>query len=492
MWGEIKIKKIDFVLAVRNRENERIQRCINSFKEIANKIFVVDYNSDKPIKLKDCEIIRTTESKIWNKSHALNLGIKKSKADYICTIDCDMILTEKILNEILNKVNKKAVIFNTNVRRIELEDINNNFSEMLTKSQPWFEEGSRGNIYSAANGGIQIFPREWINLIGGYDEGLGLYWGAMDNRIYEQAKGLGMSIIDLNLPMFHQEHKNLKEANLPQDEKKFASYVRAYKIQYLNELIKEKSWISKRAWGEEKPNHDWMIERVNLWKKALISDKNLENKYYKVYVGIITNFPYVPTYFAKNLIQIVGHAKDNGIEVLINNPKRPAVDSIRNACVIDAMNHRCTHILQLDDDHIYPEDLITRLLEHKKEMVLGVTNKSVPPFTQTQYKKCDLEKINIENNICKFKDEEGLEKIEASGMVGSLIKLNVFNRMEYPYYAREYKIVNNKALETGEDIYFSRKLKKLGIDIWCDKTLNYPHQIKQAFCSRGDVTIQPI
>ncbi len=79
MWGEIKIKKIDFVLAVRNRENERIQRCINSFKEIANKIFVVDYNSDKPIKLKDCEIIRTTESKIWNKSHALNLGIKKVK-----------------------------------------------------------------------------------------------------------------------------------------------------------------------------------------------------------------------------------------------------------------------------------------------------------------------------------------------------------------------------------------------------------------------------
>lgn len=491
------MSKIDFIIAVRNRDNDRIQRCIASFKEIANKILVVDYGSNKPIELKDCEIIKYNDSKMWNKSHALNLGIKQSKADYICTIDCDMILTKDILNKIVCQLGENTAIFNTNVRRIDLEDIKDNYKEMLEKSRSWFAEGSRGNIYSAANGGIQIFPKKWIEKIGGYDEGIGLYWGAMDNRVYEQAKGLGMSIVDLNLPMFHQEHKNMKEANLPDEEVRFAEAVRTFKINYLKELIKESNWISERSWGEDKPNHQWMIDLVTEWKKNLLKDddseSDLENKHYRVYISIITNFPYVPIYFAKNLVQIVGHAKTNGIEVLINNPKGPAVDSIRNISIVDAIQHRCTHILQLDDDHLYPVDLITRLLLHKKNVVLGVTNKSVPPFTQTQYKKSDVEIVNTKDNICEFKDEEGLEEVGASGMVGSLINLKIFNEIEYPYYCREYKKKgHNNYMEVGEDIYFCRKLKELGINIYCDKTLNYPHQIKQAFCSRGDVTIQSI
>jgi hypothetical protein len=447
---------------------------------------------------KNLKIIRYDGSKIWNKSHALNLGIKKSDAEYICTIDCDMILSTKLIDMIDKNLNPGSVIFNTNVRRIEPENVSNNFDEMLEKSSLWFEDGSRGNIYSAANGGIQVFPRRWINKIGGYDEGIGLYWGAMDNRIYEQAKGLGMSVIDLNIPMFHQEHDKKKEDNLPAEEVKFAQYVRSFKIQYLNELIKNNDFISNRLWGGDVPNQDWMIDLVNEWRNELLRENKVdgENKIdgkYKVYIGIITNFPYVPTYFAKNLVSIVTHAKSHGIEVLMNNPKRPAVDSIRNACVIDAINHGCTHILQLDDDHLYPENIILRLLSHKKNVVLGITNKSVPPFTQTQYKDASLEKINVDGNICDFKeDEQGLEKIEASGMVGSLIKLSVFNEIGYPYYDRIYKRVENTVTETGEDVYFCRKLKESGIDIWCDKGLSYPHQIKQAFCDRGNVTIQPI
>ncbi len=487
------MKKIDFVIAVKNRENERIQRCIDSILDISNNIFVVDYNSDIPIKVNNAEIIRYEKSKIWNKSHALNLGIKHCTSDYIGTIDCDMILTDELKNKLINELNENSIIFNTNVRRIKIEDINNDFENMLKKSFYWFEKGSRGNIYSSANGGIQIFPKEWIYKIGGYDEGLGLYWGAMDNRIYEQAKGTEMTIVDLNLPMFHQEHKKMKEDNLPEEEFKFAQYVRMYKIGYLNYLIKNEEWISYRPWGEELPNHDWMIELVKGFKKQQEDTEEINNENYRVYIAIITNFPYVPTYFAKNLIRIVNIARDNGIQIFINNPKGPAVDSIRNMAVIEAMNLKCTHILQLDDDHIYPDNLILKLLSHKKDIVLGVTTKSVPPFTQTQYKKIDNTKVNVEGNICEFKEgEEGLEKIGASGMVGSLIKLNVFDKIGYPFYSREYHKEGNVVTETGEDIYFCRKLKETGIDIWCDKSLSYPHQIKQAFADRGEVTIQAV
>ncbi|GEM_PF-2193823 len=478
-------KSIDFVLAVRNRENERIQRCINSFKEIANKIFVVDYNSDKPIKLKDCEIIRKEgkEYKIWNKSYALNCGIKKSEADYICTIDCDMILTKDILNAIEKEINENTVIFNTNVCRIELKDISEDYEKMIKKSKPWFEENPRNNIYSSANGGIQVFPRKWINLIGGYDEGIGLYWGAMDNRLFEQAKMDGMTIIDLNIPMFHQEHSKQKEANLPKEEIEFAEKVRLFKIGYLKQLISEGNIISKRSWGGDKPNHEWMIELVKGWEKTLI-------KRPKVCISIISNFKYIPTYFALNLIRIMENARENGIPIIINNIYAPAVDSIRNYSVLDALCKGATHIVQLDDDHIYPDDMIIRLLEHKKDFVCGVTNRKITPFTQTQFYDVDLDIVNSEGNICNFKEDDGLVKIEGTGMVGSLINLDVFEKIKFPFYNREYDIVDDKIRETGEDIYFCRKYKKAGFEMFCDTSLNYPHQINNAFVDRGSVTLQ--
>lgn len=484
----MKEKKIDFCIAVRNRENNRIQRCIDSFKEYANKIYVIDYNSKKPVKVKHAEIIRCNE-KIWNKSNALNQGIKRCEADYICTIDCDMILNEKLLKSMKENLNPKTLILNTNVRRIDLNQISKDYKDMLSKSRVWFETRTRGNIYSSANGGIQIFSKKWIYKIGGYDEGLGLYWGAMDNRIYEQAKGLGMTVVDLNIPMLHQQHKSEKELNLDKKEQEFAQKVRAFKIGYLNKLISKNEFISYRTWGGIKPNHDWMIELVKEWDKQVIFDRNYSDTKIKVYISIITNYNYVPTYFALDLIKIIGRAKNSGIDVLLNNPKGAAVDSIRNNSVIEAIDCGATHLLQLDVDHLFPEDIILRLLEHDKDFVCGITSKRNTPYTQTQFKDAGLELVGVKENICKFRGNEGLVKIGATGMVGSLIKTSLFKKIDYPYYKREYKMKENKIHETGEDIYFSRQLLKANINLWCDTSLSYPHQVTNAFVDKGKMSI---
>lgn len=492
------MKNIDFIIAVKNRENSRIQRCINSFKSIANKIIVVDYNSKNPVKVNNAEILRIEGDnyKIWNKSHALNLGIKKSHSEYICTIDCDMILTPVILNKIESFVKEdiesvnKSVMFNTNVRRVEIKNISKDLIEMSNNSIPWFKDNNRSNIYSSANGGIQIFPRKWINKIGGYDEGLGIYWGAMDNRIYEQAKGTGMRIVDINLPMFHQEHKNKKEDNLDKDEISFAQKVRIFKVGYLNKLINENNFISKKTWGRKLPNHNWMIKLVKKWEKNIIIEPNISDKKLKVYIAIITNYEYVPTYFALNLTEIISSARSCGIEIIIKNIRGPAVDSIRNMSVIDALNNGATHIIQLDTDHIYPNDLIYKLALHDKDFVCGITNKRTPPYTQTQYKECNIPRVNVDKNICKFNGNEGLVKIKATGMVGSLINLNIFNKLTYPYYDRIYKVVDKKLVETGEDIFFCRKLDKAKIDILCDTSLSYPHQTSNLFVNKGDIVFK--
>lgn len=251
---------IDFVIAVRDRSNTRVQRCINSLQsERTGKIIVVDYGSKNPIKVKGAEIIRYTENDTWNKSHALNLGIKRCKSVSICTVDCDMILSKEILFALWRDSSEDTLIINTDVRRLKLKHISSDYDDMISKSKLWFGY-NRGKIYSAANGGIQCFPRKWINKVHGYNEHLGIYFGAMDNRVYEQAYMDGLTVVNLNMPMIHQEHLKKKEDNLPKCEREFALDIRKLKAEYLDELIHKGQIINKGFWGREKPNQNYFIK----------------------------------------------------------------------------------------------------------------------------------------------------------------------------------------------------------------------------------------
>lgn len=256
-------EKIDFVIVVRDRDNERIQRCIDSLLDLPiGNIFIVDYGSKEKVKVKNAEVIYYNKNKIWNKSHGLNLGIKRCKSEYICTIDCDIILTDELKKRLLSSLSDYSFIYNTNVLRININDIKEDFNKTIKKAKPW-HSNNRGTVYSKANGGIQCFPRRWIDFIGGYDEELGVYFGAMDNRVYEQATMCGLTTINLNFPMFHQEHKDKKEDNLPKEEREKAELIRIFKAKYLVELMNKGRYKNDNPWGEKIPHQEKFLKMAD-------------------------------------------------------------------------------------------------------------------------------------------------------------------------------------------------------------------------------------
>lgn len=284
------MKKIDIVIAVRDRDNERIQRCINSILDnrVVNlpigEIFVVDYGSKKKVKVKNCNIIRYTKNKIWNKSHALNLGIKQCKSAFVCTVDCDIIFTNELKTRLIKALSGYCFIINTNVLRIEVNDLCDELDKNLQKAKPWHNKNS-SNVYSRANGGIQCFPRKWLEYVGGYDEELGVYFGSMDNRLYEQAVMSGLTITNINYPMFHQEHKNKKEDNLSKDERELAGVIKSLKAQYLMNLMNQGILIKKGKWGEEEPNQELFLtkgkEFLEMMEKTPSDKINFINEIYQ-------------------------------------------------------------------------------------------------------------------------------------------------------------------------------------------------------------------
>lgn len=249
---------IDFIIPVRDKEISRLKRCIKSLKsDITGTIYVVDYGSEKPIKVsgKNVEVIRYNKNKYFNKSHALNLGIRQCKNEYVATIDCDIILGDGFIDRVRNYLTDDILIISRNIRRIDREYIGGSFETMWKLGRGWTNNGEWPRH---AVGGIQIFSRKWINKIHGYNEHL-VFMGGMDTRIFDQAIMDSIPIIDINYPILHQEHSKTKDRQFSGVDTNISFNLLVNKSKYLEKLRKIHQIRNKGRWGQDKPNQDMFL-----------------------------------------------------------------------------------------------------------------------------------------------------------------------------------------------------------------------------------------
>jgi len=269
-------RKIDFVISVRDRDDKRIQRCVDSLhSSITNEIYIVDYNSRKPVNVSNCRIIRVTHENIWNKAHALNIGIRKtenSNCKYIGLVDCDMIIGKKFLNKCKKFLKYDAFIFTKSVYRINPQFLDWKLSKkkLFSLATPWSDD-----YYHYGVGGIQIFHKDWIFTIGGCDENL-TYWGGIDNDLYERAIRTGLALIDINEPILHQDHPFIKEENLPSIEERQKAYEQRQGRRLYLDFKKERNInVNKGDWGiPDNPQQD----RVKI--KLMQNEQNFNRDYF--------------------------------------------------------------------------------------------------------------------------------------------------------------------------------------------------------------------
>jgi glycosyltransferase involved in cell wall biosynthesis len=207
--------EIDVVIPIRDREKQRILNCIENCKW-AKRIIIVDYGSKEPFEIEGAEVFRfprfrqhgneNFRFRIWNKAHALNIGIKMTTADYVACLDVDTILPPNFHEKVLANLSPNNFIFVNNVLRIDNYE---GYEKSLPTGKPWHEGKPE---YQGAVGGIQIMPREWLFKVRGYDEEL-VYWGGMDTWMLERAK-LDLNIVRLDVTVLHQEHEKIKEDQL--------------------------------------------------------------------------------------------------------------------------------------------------------------------------------------------------------------------------------------------------------------------------------------
>lgn len=129
----------------------------------------------------------------------------------------------------------------------------------------------------------------------------------------------------------------------------------------------------------------------------------------------------------------------------------------RNTLCQVVLDEGYSHLWFMDDDHQFEKDMLPRLLAHDKPLVSPLCLTRVYPFTPVQYALNDGQKY-LPLPLSET-PTDGLVEVAAGGCAGMLIRRDVIEAIEPPWF--EYA-------DKSEDIIFCEKAVAAGFDLWCD------------------------
>ena len=181
-------------------------------------------------------------------------------------------------------------------------------------------------------------------------------------------------------------------------------------------------------------------------------------------IGIPCSFPSVPIDFFRSFALM--EKPSYTLIIKTNGP----IDTLRNDIIEKAMAERCTHVLMLDIDQVYPVDTIPKLLSHNVSVVNAMVPRRYPPFDPIM-----LQLTSEGYKPMGYGDWEDGELVEVddTGTGCILYNLEVFKKIPYPWF--EFKKHPETGLVIGEDVGLCQKLQAAGYKIYVDTSVEIEH-----------------
>lgn len=159
---------------------------------------------------------------------------------------------------------------------------------------------------------------------------------------------------------------------------------------------------------------------------------------------------------------------DKGYDDEIYISRGSSVSANRNAIIDHAQKHDFEYILFLDDDMVFRDNILTKLLENDEDVVSGLYLSRHPIFAPLIFDEYREEKAHT-----KVLDDKEFKKIPiaAAGAGCLLIKTEVFKKLEKPYFDLG-QIEKDKWCD---DINFFKKLQNAEVKCFCDLRVALGH-----------------
>jgi hypothetical protein len=172
----------------------------------------------------------------------------------------------------------------------------------------------------------------------------------------------------------------------------------------------------------------------------------------------------VHTMYSYDLVNMVAyHTLNTNDAVSLKISQGTLIANQRAELSLDAMAEDCSHILFIDSDMRFPQDMIGRLLKHDLDIVATNCARRRMPTGPT----AQLYKENGDRELVwTMPESTGLQEVGSVGMGVMLIKKNVFAALSEPWFETPWRV--DKRGYIGEDVFFCQKAAAAGFKIWID------------------------
>ncbi|MFT8736177.1 MAG: hypothetical protein ABF760_01790 [Zymomonas mobilis] len=184
-----------------------------------------------------------------------------------------------------------------------------------------------------------------------------------------------------------------------------------------------------------------------------------ETKQPKIAIAIIAPGDMILVEFSISAMGMIQHAKDLETNVICG--RSSILAGAKNIAVKESLNWDADYILFLFGDITFPNDVLHRLLAHKKD-IIGVTYpKPIAPYNLLGITDDNQDQEDLANGLLKMRYMPG-------GCL--LVKADIFKKLDpnLPYFY--YDVFQDDVM--GDDFVFCDRVRELGYDIWCDANLS--------------------
>ena len=176
--------------------------------------------------------------------------------------------------------------------------------------------------------------------------------------------------------------------------------------------------------------------------------------------------------FTRSVANLIAYSWMHGLKVYeMGTVERMVVHWARNELArnsVDRVNphtgNKFTHLLWLDDDHVFNPDMLVYLARHNVECVSALYYCRTGRILPVAYVKDD--DPDKYKHYPLLEVPEAVFEVDAVGFGAFLMRREVLEKLEYPYFKFE---------NCGEDIYFCVNAREAGIKIWLDGSYRLGH-----------------
>jgi glycosyltransferase involved in cell wall biosynthesis len=209
---------LSVILPIRNRSGVRLENCLRSLRWQdlpASKVEIVisDFGSTPEHRASlaplaeryAARVVTTRTDEIWNRSRALNTGIRAATQHYVLCTDVDIIFSPDFLATAVAEQHQAADQALVVCRCLDLPS---SVPEQIWEQAdyPWLlSNGLERN--KLGTGACQMAPRTFFHRLRGYDERY-VFWGMEDNdfRFRSRRSGMPERWMHHRTSMLHQWH----------------------------------------------------------------------------------------------------------------------------------------------------------------------------------------------------------------------------------------------------------------------------------------------